>query len=232
MNESGSCKPFRIISDVTEEDRPRWRVRTADNQLRGPLSDRGLRSLVEVGILTETASLGSEDSDDFSPICEHPIWSKIKSEKSELILKKTLTVAGSRPPMSVAPFSPGSTAPIPPTNPRAESVPPMREKNDSAPSHGVRETVDDAFLGTLAMRERQAQVLANEREKMARKFRFLRAANGVRAVRDLFVLGAFLALGDLLREGFADVLSSARWLLVFGVLLLAMVYYIFAALQD
>lgn len=82
------------------------------------------------------------------------------------------------------------------------------------------------------MRERRAQALANEREKMARKFWFLRAANGVRAVRDVCVLGAFLALGDLLREGFADVLTSARWMLVFGVLLLAMGYYIFAALQD
>lgn len=248
MNEGGSKKPFRIKSELSEDDRPRWRVRTDDGQLRGPLSDNGLKALVEVGILTESALLAAENSEEFNAIGQHPMWDQLKLRKTELTLKKNLTLSGSRPPFTASPFpkttdsrdplrvAGGSSAPFSPPQsmPARESVPPLNlsTRRSASPfdvSPGIN-AVDPGFETVVAEGQRRRE--AAERAKSARAFTLLRCAGVLRAGREICVVGIFLAAGDLVINGFGPVLGSGRWLIAAGIVLAALVYYIFEALQD
>jgi hypothetical protein len=232
MNESVSRRPFRIQSDLREEDRPRWHVRTEDGQLRGPLSDHGLRALTEVGILTDQAEIRATDSEKFVSMHAHPIWPQIKIRKTELMLKSPFSLRESRPPAGdVVPLG-GTKVPFPArenifTTPAMADGPAFWSVRADYPS--ARDSLREVSTRARAHRARQeAQHVA----KMAQIFAALRIAGVLRLLREVFVFALFLAMGDFVRRGFVEALGAARWLAVFGVVLLAMGYYLFAAFED
>jgi len=250
MKESESRKPFRIISDLREEDRPRWRIRTEDGQVRGPLSDHGLKALAEVGILTEISEVWVDESGKFISICDHPIWPKIRVSKSELMLKQRLGLRDSRPPIRHVPPSRSSQVPFvsrsastPPFGsshsfavPSCEGVPAPASVSDESAFWSVRATYpstkDNHRQVSSRAQEHRRRLEAQHLAKMSGIFGALRVADALRGLRELFVLGLFLALGDFVRRGFVETLGAARWLGVFGVGVLALAYYILAAFQD
>jgi hypothetical protein len=218
MNESVSRRPFRLQSDLREEDLPRWHIRTDDGQLRGPLSDHGLKALAEVAILTEQTQIRGLDADNFISIQTHPIWPQIKAE---LMLKPPISLRESRPPIGV---------------PSRENIFAGAVVGDTPAFWSVRAAYPSARDAMREVspraRKHRAWLEAQHLAKMAQIFAALRVAGVLRLIREVFIFALFLALGDLLRRGFVEALGAARWLAVFCVALLALGYYLFAAFLD
>lgn len=78
MSPPTTRKPPRLVNDDAPSEEQPWRVRLADGQVRGPLSVAGLRSFVEVGILTHKEWISLVAEDKWELISGHPLWKELQ----------------------------------------------------------------------------------------------------------------------------------------------------------
>ena len=198
MSSPAARKPIRIVSEESAETSLRWRVRTDDGLLRGPLSKEGLKALLEVGILTPTATIALDASESWTPFSEHEFWAEMKPKKREFtLLEDRVPTSASVPP----------SVPIPPN-------------------------ALETMLSTESRWEQRERAAAREREKTLRTFRILRLVKTLRGVREVLILAMFVILSDLGISFFSGSLEIARWMMAFGMIAIALMYYIFRALHD
>lgn len=97
-----------VRSDEDVKELQPWHIRTVDGRVRGPVGLSGLKSLLEVGILTRAAMITDVEDDHWISIQEHPIWPRLLPLSKPLRLRNAELPEAEDHKNSLLPTSPVS----------------------------------------------------------------------------------------------------------------------------
>ncbi len=219
---SNTRRPFRLIEEDKAPDQVQtWRVRLTTSEERGPVSVAAMRSLVEVGLLDESCVIRGEGSQDWGTLKDHPVWPQISDAKPALRLRGS----ESRPAVPGGPVSASATSAKPVLKMRGSDLP------SSASTVIKTESPLDREVSS-AMQERMETAKKAEFDRLHRQVRWHGYNQLLRWGREIFVFFAFLIAGDFLGSFATGNVSSLRWFIDLGIVLVALGYYVLFAIGS
>ena len=108
MNSGYKKKPRLIRSHDDAAEMQQWQIRTIDGRIRGPVGLEGLKSLLEVGILSHTTKISGIEEESWAPIAAHPVWPRLQPQSKPLKLRNVEMMEDATDATSLAPTSPVS----------------------------------------------------------------------------------------------------------------------------
>jgi hypothetical protein len=187
---------MRLKIDREDVEPQPYRIRVTSGQVRGPLSVRGIKALVDVGLVDHTTQIAGAGEENWIPISEHEIWSGLRS----------------------AVLSRGSS--------NASGV----GESNSNPSFDVLKPAETPLSRTIV-----EQIEFNRHKELAKTSRslaFWRVSKLLRLGREALVVTLFLTLGDFIGSFVPPDAAVVRWGAMLSLLVLALGYYTFRAMED